>query len=290
MSRTLIVTADDVGLHRGMTLGALAAHERGVVTACSVVASGPDFDDAAALLRRTPTLAVGAHLTLVGTRPLADPARIPSLLGPDGSLLAGFPAFMRRYVVGGVRLAEVELELRSQLEAITAAGLEVTYLNSHQHLHALPGIFAIVCALAEEIGARHVRLPLDRGPRPRRLGRVVAMAGLGALGRLARRRRARDAGVTIDNGTIGIAAAGHLSLDLALALLPHVSGVTELVCHPGLDQLELASEFAWGYEWERELHTLTDPRLRRAITEAGIALASFREKQRIPLSVIQVTW
>jgi len=38
--KRLIVTADDVGLHRGMTDGALQAHETGIVTACSVVANG----------------------------------------------------------------------------------------------------------------------------------------------------------------------------------------------------------------------------------------------------------
>src|SRR5260370_24294876 len=50
-TRRLIVTADDVGLHRGMTEGAIRAHRDGIVTACSVVASGVAFDDAVAPLR-----------------------------------------------------------------------------------------------------------------------------------------------------------------------------------------------------------------------------------------------
>jgi predicted glycoside hydrolase/deacetylase ChbG (UPF0249 family) len=41
--KKLIVTADDVGLHPGMTRGALAACDAGIVTAVSVAAVGRAF-------------------------------------------------------------------------------------------------------------------------------------------------------------------------------------------------------------------------------------------------------
>jgi predicted glycoside hydrolase/deacetylase ChbG (UPF0249 family) len=280
LNKTLIVTADDVGLHRGMTLGAVAAHKRGIVTACSVVAGGADFTHAVELLRRTPSLAVGVHLTLVGSRPLCDPAAIPSLVDDGGRLLPAFPAFVRRYLLGSIRLGEIELELRRQIESVKATGLEVSHLNSHQHLHALPGVFAVVCRLAEEFKVPYVRLPVDRGPRARTPARRLALLTLGACGQLARRAAARACNATHGDGTVGVAAAGHLELDVALALLPYVSGVTELVCHPGCDQRSLAAQFAWGYEWESEVETLCDPHLREAIAETGITLASPADLRR----------
>lgn len=54
--RQLIVTADDVGLDRGMTEGAIRAHREGIVTACSIVANGAAFDDAVARLLDVPSL------------------------------------------------------------------------------------------------------------------------------------------------------------------------------------------------------------------------------------------
>ena len=69
-AKRLIVTADDVGLHRGMTEGAIRAHRDGIVTACSIVANGGAFDDAVARLQETPSLEVGVHLTLVEERSL----------------------------------------------------------------------------------------------------------------------------------------------------------------------------------------------------------------------------
>src|SRR5262249_20678639 len=73
----LIVTADDVGLDRGMTTGAIEAHRKGIVTACSIVANGREFEDAVARLRDVPSLEAGVHLTLVEERALTSGEPMP---------------------------------------------------------------------------------------------------------------------------------------------------------------------------------------------------------------------
>ena len=93
--RMLIVTADDVGLHPGMTEGAIRAHQDGIVTACSVVANGSAFEAALDPLRDRPQLDVGVHLTLVGEHPLSPPERVVSLVDRNG-------AFLRDNVLWGV--------------------------------------------------------------------------------------------------------------------------------------------------------------------------------------------
>src|SRR5881392_3619402 len=109
MRGKLIVTADDVGLDRGMTSGAIEAHRNGIVTACSIVANGNEFQDAVARLRDVPSLEVGVHLTLV----------------EEKSLTTGEP--MPRDYVRFLfsRRMDVEPELRAQIEKVLAAGLPV---------------------------------------------------------------------------------------------------------------------------------------------------------------------
>jgi len=77
--KRLIVTADDVGLDRGMTSGAIEAHRNGIVTACSLVANGLEFDDAVARLREVPSLEVGVHLALVEERALTTGKPMPKI-------------------------------------------------------------------------------------------------------------------------------------------------------------------------------------------------------------------
>ena len=231
----LIVTADDVGLDRGMTSGAIEAHRNGIVTACSIVANGSEFHDAVARLKDVPSLEVGVHLTLVEERALTTGERMP-----------------RNWVRFLFSRKNVEGELRAQIERVLATGLRVTHLNGHQHLHQLPRIKRIVRRLAQEYGIGYVRVVNDRGGKSRRL----SMTMLNMLGDRSRT-------------TIGVAEAGHLTAERITELLDDVGDVTELVAHPGLN---VAGYAHWNYEWNRETEALCDPRVREAIAKKNIDL------------------
>jgi predicted glycoside hydrolase/deacetylase ChbG (UPF0249 family) len=236
--KRLIVTADDVGLDRGMTAGAIRAHRDGIVTACSIVANGREFDDAVARLRDVPSLEVGVHLALVEERALTTGAPMP-----------------RNYVRFLLaRRGDVEPELRAQIEKVLATGLRVTHLNGHQHLHMLPRIRRVVERLAAEYGIGYVRVVNDRGGKSRRLSMAV-------LNRVAAAAPGRY--------TIGVADAGHISTKSTIELLDHVKDVTELVTHPGLGVTGYAH---WGYAWDQETRALCDPAVRAAIDARGIEL------------------
>lgn len=219
-----------------MTSGAIEAHRNGIVTACSIVANGREFQDAVARLRDVPSLEVGVHLTLVEERALTTGEAMPR----------NWTAFLFS------NKANVEPELRAQIERVLATGLRITHLNGHQHLHQWPRISRIVRTLAREYGIGYVRVVNDRGGNSRRL----SMAMLNVLGDRSRK-------------TIGVAEAGHLTADRIIALLDHARDVTELVAHPGLD---VAGYSHWNYEWNRETAALCDPRLRDAISKENIAL------------------
>lgn len=219
-----------------MTAGIIEAHRNGIVTACSIVANGREFEDAVACLREVPSLEVGVHLTLVEERALTTGKPMPKtwthfLLMPP---------------------RDVEPELRAQIEKVRAAGLRITHLNGHQHLHMLPGIRKIVGKLATEYRIGYVRGVYDRGGRKRR----VAMALLNMLGERS-------------NATIGVAEAGHLTAERLIELLDHLRDITELVVHPGIGVTGYAH---WGYEWEGEMRALCDPRVREVIAGRGIEL------------------
>jgi len=244
--KRLIVTADDVGLDRGMTAGAIEAHRHGIVTACSIVANGREFDDAVGRLRDAPSLEVGVHLTLVEERALITGAAMPR------NYLCFFLSPRR----------DVEPELRAQIEKVLATGLRVTHLNSHQHLHLLPRIWRVVSRLADEYRIGYVRVVHDVGGRGRRL--PMAM-----LNFLSPRGRT----------TIGVTEAGHLTAERIVELLEHVTETTELVTHPGIGVSGYAH---WKYDWETETRALCDPRVREALGARGIRLAAPSEVAENP--------
>jgi predicted glycoside hydrolase/deacetylase ChbG (UPF0249 family) len=254
-ARRLIVTADDVGLDPGMTDGTIRAHREGIVTGCSVVANGVAFEDAVARLRDVPSLEAGVHLTLVEERSLTG-LRFPPK----------YTSFVPRYLLRTLRIADVERELRAQVERVVASGLRVTHLNGHQHLHLLPRIFAVVVRLAREFDIPYVRIVDDRGGS----ARGAAMSALNILGRRARAPFTNDR-------TIGVAGAGHLT-DV-VPLLDHVQGVTELVTHPGID---VRGYREWAYAWDEETRALCDPRLREELATRNIELIAPSQARFVP--------
>lgn len=257
-----------------MTEGAIRAHTEGVVTACSIVANGAAFEHAVERLRDVPQLEVGVHLALVEERPLAS--HVPSLVGGNGLFHESYTAFAPRYVARLIRMSEVEHELRMQIERVLGTGLAVTHLNGHQHLHLLPRIFDLVHLMAEEYGVRYVRTVSE----PRRAPGVSPLrkASVAMLSSLGRRARRHCAFVTTNDRTIGVLQAGQIQ-DVE-PLLDEVDGVTELVCHPGVGDAELAEAYEWGYAWDAEREALCRPSLREALIRRQIRLVGPSEAAR----------
>lgn len=267
----LVVTADDLGLHRGMTDAAIRAHERGVVTACSISACGLDVEHAADAVRAVVSLDAGIHFTLVEERPLLARSSVSSLVFGDGRFASGYRELMVRYGLGRLDLDEVEAELRAQASRLRDLGVTLVHANGHQHLHVLPGVFERVLRVAAEFGIGYVRIPDDKAPASFGV-RTVAIAGLARLARGAA-KLARRRGFTTNDATIGIRDAGHLDVDRIVELLDSATGVTELVTHPGLGAGP-AERYRWSYEWQREADALCDSRIRSECERRGIEIVT----------------
>lgn len=279
--KRLIVNADDFGLHESVNRGIQQAHQGGVVTSTSLMAGGAAFKDAVDRARACPELGVGVHLTLVGARPVAPPSQVASLLDGHGGFCSSYPLFLARALRGGVRLTEVERELTAQIEKILRAGLVPSHLDSHQHLHVVPGIAAVVMRLARRFSIKALRIPAEPllflGETGLSPGRIAGRTGLTLLARRFR-SRAVGAGFLVPDHFFGMLAGGQMREPVLLPILGRLTeGVTEIMTHPGCRDDALAAEYSWGYHWEEELQALCSPAVRTEIRQRDIRLISFRE-------------
>ena len=143
--KKLIVNADDFGLHILINQGIIKGHQEGFITSTSIMPSADAFDEAVALAQDNPQLGIGIHLTLVGgVKSVLPQSKIASLLDGEGRFLPDYVAFAKRFYTGGVKISELEAELRAQIEKALASKLNLTHIDSHQHTHVLPGINGLV--------------------------------------------------------------------------------------------------------------------------------------------------
>ena len=278
----LVVNADDFGVSERVNSGIVRAHREGIVTATSLMAVGRAFEHAVRLSRETPALDVGVHLTLVAERPLRPEAA--SLAGPDGRFPPGAGAFTLGWLTGRIRRAEVAAECSAQIERVLASGIRPSHLDSHQHVHILPGLLDLARELAARHGIPFVRVPVEGW----RLDRPITRHGVARLlGAEALRLFAAVSGLWPGRPGppglppprfLGFHDGGRLDETRLRRLLARLrSGESyELMCHPGL-RPEEEDLRRWGYGHEAELKALTSPALRADLERLGIHLCSFKD-------------
>src|SRR5215217_374049 len=144
--RILVINADDLGYAPGVNRGIFDAHAAGTVSSASMMVTTPAFAEAAEHVNRdAPRLGVGLHLNLVVGAPLSN---VPSLVDPETGRFHPLDAFVRHSLAGQIEPAEVRRECEAQLEALVRAGITPTHIDSHRHVHAMPGVLPVVAAVA----------------------------------------------------------------------------------------------------------------------------------------------
>ncbi len=273
----LIVNADDFGLTGGVNRAVIEAHTRGILTSTTLMANMPAFEDAVGLAKLHPSLGVGLHFNITQGAPVAEASRVGSLLDGRGEFLGTSTALLLRALAGKLRAAEVEIELRAQIEKVLQAGLSLTHVDSHKHAHALPPVADVFARVIGDYGIRAVRLPRERW----RFDASVVRQSLGAFGLAQLCRvsagRLRRAGVKTADAFFGVTQTGFWTkawlLDL-IARLPE--GVSELMAHPGYDDAELhQTRTRLRASRATELALLTDADIIAAVRECDVRLSGY---------------
>jgi predicted glycoside hydrolase/deacetylase ChbG (UPF0249 family) len=268
--RLLVVNADDYGLTEGTCQAILRAHRTGVVTSTSVLAVGRAFERCGPWLRHHPDLGVGVHLAVTGETPILPAREIRSLVDEQGRFLPTWQELLARSPWRPLDRGQLARELGAQIRRVAELGVRVTHLDSHQHLHLLPGVRDVVLELAERFAIPVIRVPHSRGKRAS--GPVVNVLAA----RL--REQAAAAGLSFAEDTFGFDEAGaldHTELQRTLATMRRsAAGTIELITHPGLAWDPERARYDWGYRWADELHALTTKTTRESVRRCGFTLVS----------------
>ncbi|HLK04983.1 MAG TPA: ChbG/HpnK family deacetylase [Candidatus Acidoferrum sp.] len=288
--KDLIVNADDLGWTTGVNRGIAESHRNGIVTSTSLLANGEAFDDGVNVARALPGLGVGVHLNLSDGAPVCGAKAAPSLVDDAGKLSGGPEQLLLKMARRKLKLAEVEREWEAQIEKIRYAGVSPTHLDGHKHVHMLPGLFPIAVKLARKHGIGAIRISSEASTLRSALSgksgkdsgvkwkQGIQARGLKLLSGDAR-KLAEQAGIEAADFFCGIAQTGVLSRDGVLDLLQSLpEGTTELMCHPGYVDEDLARSATRLQESRAtELAILTDTAVRKSVASHGIRLINYSQ-------------
>lgn len=279
LMKKLIINADDFGIHESVNRGIIDGFRRGCISSTTLMPGASAFEQAVALAADNPGLGLGVHLTLVGEVAVAPPAEVASLVDSNGRLPREYGRFLQLFVTGRIRLSDIRRELEAQVHKVAATGLPITHLDSHQHMHVVPGIVDIVLDIAKQFQVKAVRIPAEPicffGGFSCNAGRFIGRGGLSVLASIAR-GKAHKAGIKTTDHFYGMLAGGNMTEPHLLTIINRLPyGTTEIMMHPGADDSTMTNQYGWNYNWQAELAAVTSSHVSNRLTQEEIKLITF---------------
>jgi chitin disaccharide deacetylase len=269
-SKLLIIHADDLGVAHSEDAASFDAMERGAITSASVMMPTPWVTEVANYFKAHPDMDLGLHLTLTSEwqtyrwGSVASADKVPSLLDSTGT----FPND-ESIVAKNANPADVERELRAQIDRALALGIHPTHIDSHMGaLFTKPELIATYVKVAHDYHLPFLAV------------RQGDFAGL--------QSGITDKDVVLD----AVVIAGEnvprdkwkqFYLDAIANLKP---GITELIVHLGHDDSELqaitVNHEPYGAAWrQRDYDVMTSAEFRKALQDNHVILVKWKDLKRI---------
>jgi predicted glycoside hydrolase/deacetylase ChbG (UPF0249 family) len=265
-ARLLIVNADDFGMCHAVNEAVFGILQAGIVRSTTLMVPCPWARQAMRFLLEHPEVAFGVHLTIVSDwtdyrwGPIAPAVAVPSLLDHAGHFF-NFEQVHAR--LDQLRLDELEIEFRAQIEVVLAAGLQPTHLDWH----------SLRLGGSDDISELMLRLALE-------YGLSLRVRGQSWIREVQRRGYPTNDFDFLDSYLIDptIKSAHYTQL---LHKLPE--GLSEWAIHPGMDNGELrAIDPGGSYSRQVDYDFFTSKQAAAVIEAEGITLLDYR--------ALQVAW
>jgi predicted glycoside hydrolase/deacetylase ChbG (UPF0249 family) len=265
-AKLLIIHADDLAVSHSQDRASFAALDRQAASSASIMVPCPWLTEVAEYAKSHPNADLGLHLTLTSEwhsyrwGPVASRNEVPGLLGPDGNLWPDVP-----FVVKHATAAEVEKEIRAQVERALQVGIRPTHLDSHMGTLFGAAYFPAYAKVAREYGLPFLAMRTPGAP-----------ASMLAL--------LKDTDILPD--AIAIAGPNVKPENWAAYYLGIVSalkpGLTELIVHLAYDDAEMQAVTEghpdYGSAWrQRDFNVITSPEFQKALKDNHVTLVGWKQ-------------
>lgn len=153
----VIVNADDLGSFPKVDASVFSFMHANKVTSASLIANGGTFPDVIEKVREMKGYSFGVHLNLTSFRPMTASSGLQPLLLDNGEFSPDLGSVASKVQLRDVRIA-VYREWRAQVAKVIEAGIPVSHLDSHEHVHTIPFLFFALKKLQAEFKIRKVRI------------------------------------------------------------------------------------------------------------------------------------
>lgn len=253
-TKTVVFSADDFGKCDEMDYAILRGFETGVLTSTCIMSNGENYEKA--MTEILPKFkadlskgSIGFHFNIIEGKSLLDKSEGSYLCDKDGNYNKSYIYMLLQSLFNKKFIKETEDEFRSQIEKLLAdteaKGYRLDHVNSHVHVHGIPAIFNLTCALTKEYGIDFVRTNYENFYFSS-LKKYIEM-GVGAIVlnfiknillkffTVINRHAVKKHGLTTNDRFVGLLFTGFMEEDLILKGIDSIKNndfLTEVLIHP----------------------------------------------------------
>ena len=152
----VILHADDFGYDNDTTQATIELLECGALSSATIMATMPAAEQAMEYAVKHPEYSFGVHLTYVdGLKPVL--LKDKSTLLNDNGLFYPSNNVRKKAILLKLRKEDIVEESLAQIEKIRAAGVKISHLDSHGHLHKFPSFLLLLSEIKKRSGINRVR-------------------------------------------------------------------------------------------------------------------------------------
>lgn len=146
---SLIVNADDLGLSQPVNKAILLSYTEGYINSASILTNTPLFNETVLLIQQNPVIRnLGLHANFAEGKPLTNFTHTQFLDAEGNWNLKQTQKYSNSLSIDVKQ--DFATELNAQIERALNAGIIITHLDSHYHLHILPCFFNIFIQAAKK--------------------------------------------------------------------------------------------------------------------------------------------
>lgn len=265
-ARLLVIHADDLGMNHSVNRATFEALEKNWITSSSILVPCPWFPEVVRWAKDHPDADLGIHQALNSEwtterwGPVSSTDKVPSLLAADGNLPLDTDV-----VAKNAKPAEVETELRAQVDRAQSAGIHLTHLDTHMGaLFGSTDLYGVYkkmgyrygLPILEELQGAHGPLGLIPPPGEALVQKVIEI-------------------------NPGIAAADWMAW-YEKQLAPLEPGVYEVIVHLAYDDEEMRGATFdhpdWGAAWrQHDLDMVKSAEFQKFLKDQAFVLVGWRD-------------
>lgn len=152
----VILHADDFGYDKDTTQATIELLENGALTSASIMVTMPAAGEAMAYAASHKQFSFGVHLTYVDGLKQALQKESSSLLDANG-LFYPSNEVRRKAIKLAINRQDIVDETIAQIDLLRNAGVNISHLDSHGHLHKFPSFLLALPEIKKRSGIERVR-------------------------------------------------------------------------------------------------------------------------------------